>query len=195
MSQESLKRFVIKKKKLAKGAFGKVYKAERDGQRVALKFQNLDDAEDNFELERCLTEWLSEEGIGPRFVDQFVIKEARLGVIATELWHGTLEDYMHKHKRSTVPQIVMDKLRQQVRKLHHLDHVHLDIHEGNVLLKLRGSEVVDATLTDFGHTTHVLGIEAKQLKLPIKLYGLKKTDDPKDIDWQLLQNLEHEWKA
>ena len=119
-----------------------------------------------------------------------------LGVLASELWDGTLDDFMHNNDRKVVPKLVMDKITTQINRLHSLDHAHLDLHGANVLVKWdsTGKKVTDATITDFGKTTHVKNIEAERLELPIDLFDLKKTNNPKGIDLQLLEQISGDYR-
>ena len=62
----ALKGFEIGRR-IGKGSFGKVYKAEKNGKKCVLKFVDLKDHEGDFAMEGILTEWLSAEKIGPSF--------------------------------------------------------------------------------------------------------------------------------
>ena len=194
VSLDAIKGFQLVKK-IGKGSFGKVYKAKKDGKECAFKFVDLNDKEGDFALEGILTEWFSSEKIGPQFIGCWDIKKENLGVLASDLWDCSLDDFMEKNDRSRVPKLVMDKVTAQIKRLHSLDHVHLDLHGGNVLVKCNatGKNVVDATIADFGKSMHVHNINQKRLKLPIELFELRPTKDPKNIDLQLLKQLRSDY--
>ena len=184
-------------KPIAKGSFGKVYKGrKKDGKPCAIKFVDLKDTEGDFPMEGIITEWLSSYKIGPEFYGCWSIPQEGLGVLVSDLWDGTLDDFMDNNDRKVVPKVVMDKVTRQVEKLHSLGHAHLDLHGANVLVKWdsTGKKIVDATITDFGKTHHVEGIDKERLKLPIELFDLKPTKCPKNIDKQFIQQLKLDYK-
>lgn len=183
-------------KRIAKGSFGKVYHGIKNGVNCAVKLVDLRDTEGDFPMEGMVTEWLSEQKIGPQFLGCWSVPNEDLGVLVSELWNGTLDDFMEKNNRKTVPKIVLDKVTSQIEKLHSLGHAHLDLHGGNILVKWdsTGKNVLDATITDFGKTHHINGIEQDKLNLPIELFKLKRTTCPKSIDRQFIQVLKNDYK-
>lgn len=179
-------------KKIARGSFGRVYQGKRgDGVMCAVKFVDLRDGEtqQTFLLESNMSELLAEEGIAPKIIAQWEMPDCDMAVIATELWTCTLEDYLQDVGLSKPNSLIVEKLRYCVRKMHKTGHVHLDIHEGNVLLKLENDEVVDLALTDFGKTTHIYGIRQEELDDAIDHFDLNPTNDPTNIDWQMVEKI------
>jgi len=183
-------------KSIAKGSFGKVYKGRKDGIDCAIKFVDLKDHEGDFPMEGIVTEWLSSYKIGPEFRGCWSIPSEGLGVLVSDLWDGSLDDFMDNNNRKIVPKEVMGKVTSQVEKLHKLGHAHLDLHGGNVLVKWdsTGKKIIDTTITDFGKTQHITGISNERLELPIDLFDLKPTKCPKNIDQQFIKQLRVDYK-
>jgi serine/threonine protein kinase len=180
-------------KKIARGAFGRVYQGRReDGMICAVKFVDLRDEETDasFMLESSMSELMAEEGVGPKVIKQWRMPKHDLAVIATELWSCTLEDYLQDHGLKKPGKRIMSKLHNCVEKMHETGHVHLDLHGGNVLLKSNGQgKVVDVALTDFGKSSHIQGIAKEQINSAVDYYQLKRTDDPTKVDWQMVNKI------
>ena len=187
-------------KKIANGAFGRVYKGKRveDGRECAFKFVDLrkKDAYEGVVLEFELANLLSDVGVGPKVLGYWKIPTMDMAFLVTELWTTTLEDYLHDENLKKPSKKIMDLLRAQVEKMHKTGHVHLDIHSGNVLLKLdKKRRPIDLVLTDFGKSTHQKGCAQWQLDSPIEYFKLKRSNDPADIDWQMVEKIKknEEW--
>lgn len=181
-------------KKIATGAFGKVYKGKRieDDQACALKFVDLRDEETNEGalLEFELANLFGHAGIGPKVFGYWRIPSLDLALMVTELWSITLEDFLQDRKIKKPSATIMKILTKRVQEMHETGHVHLDIHAGNVFLRLNQTgDVEDVCLADFGKATHHKGIAQWQLDDASSFYKLKKSSDPKNLDWQMVEQI------
>lgn len=202
ISDRQLKGFSIVKR-LGAGVSGKVFVAAKhandNSDRVALKMVDASkDALAEFIFESGLSEQLSAIcSIGPKFQKAWKIRAdgKTIGIIVTDLWDTTLEKYMDKNKLKTLPRLVVDTISRQITQMHQLGIVHLDIHGGNILLKLdpRGTPK-DATLADFGNAMDLDAVDGDFLKEVIEWFEIPKTKDPKKVDVSLFSRLKREWK-
>ena len=206
LSMRQLRGFQVEKI-IGRGAYGKVYKASKahsSSSSFAIKI--VDSSTLNpcqFQMECWITEWLSlDAGIGPTFHGSWTVRAdgKRLGMLATELWDMTLEEFMKTRKRKTVPKVVLEKIWQQLKQMHsHFRLIHMDVHSGNILLKLSPSKVkvIDATLADFGNATNLDAPDMDLMSATIDMYDLphqKHLDDPKKIDHSLFTRMKNAWK-
>jgi serine/threonine protein kinase len=205
ISDRQLKGFQIVKR-IGSGVSGKVFIASKknngkdsDRMRVAMKMVDASKdglAEFVFESELC--EQLSAiSTIGPRFQKAWRMRAdgKTIGVMVTDLWDTTLERYMDKNKLKTLPRLVTDIVSRQITQLHQLGFVHLDIHAGNVLLKLdQRGKPKDATLADFGNAMELDAVDGDFLKEVIEWFEIPKTKDPKKVDKSLYSLMKREWK-
>jgi serine/threonine protein kinase len=197
-------------KRIGKGAYGKVFRAKKktENHRVALKIVDTSSSEHGytqFNMERWTTEMLSQDGgIGPNFHDGWCIRKngKTLGMLAIELWDCSLEVFMKLTARRTVPKIVIDKVQTQLAQMHsHYKVAHMDVHAGNVLLKLeKGAprdkpKVLGVTLADFGNVMYLEGIDEELMQLTIDMYDLPRSiKDPRRIDHAMLSLMKSQWK-
>lgn len=142
-------------KELGKGGFGIVYQSCKiDGDcDYAIKFQKLTSKKttDAWIKEGSYVRILSENyGVGPKYVGSWVCD--KFGLIITEKWDGTLL------KKDVVSTAMLNKLIDQINKMHSIGLVHGDILEKNVLVNRdKAGKIRDITLTDFGITNTVDG--------------------------------------
>ena len=180
-------------KKIAKGAFGRVYKGKaQNGEFCAMKFVDLNDeaTHKGVVLEFELANMLSSCGVGPKVLGYWRIPSVDMALLVTDLWSTTLEGYLHDNKIKKPSKKIMKKLQKQLQGMHDTDHVHLDLHSGNVLLRLNEkNKVVDVALADFGKATHKKGFAEWQLKEAIKKWKLDSSNDPVNLDWQMFEKI------
>ena len=210
-------------KRIGSGAYGRVFSARKAGKShlkdtdvmVALKVVNItvgDDRKD-FLNEVSLSERFSTiANIGPTFLQSWkmVVDGKRIGVITMRLWDTSLGRFMDRSSRKSVPRLVLEKISAQLRALHRLGYAHMDLHSGNILVKVKSDRsvrmagqkekqerlvIVDATLADFGHSMALADVDEARLKEVVEWYELPKTTrDPKQVDLKLLAKIKREWK-
>jgi serine/threonine protein kinase len=207
LSRRQLRRYHIGKL-IGKGAYGKVFRATKNTgsgrQNVAIKMVETGASENGyaqFLMERWTTELLHVDGgIGPKFHDGWCIRKDHktLGIIVMELWDSTLGDYMEKTGRKGIPKLVIDKVQQQLDRLHtHYRLAHMDVHGRNVMVKLDRdtNTIVNATLVDFGNAVHLDGVDQEMMQETIDHNDLPRTiKDPRRIDHCMFAKMKKEWK-
>jgi serine/threonine protein kinase len=199
LSSRQMRRYHIGKL-IGKGAYGKVFSAKKNmghgRQYVAIKMVDTGSSEDGyrqFMMERWTTELLHVDGgIGRK-------DHKTLGIIVTELWECTLADYMSRTARKAIPKLVIDKVQQQLDRLHsHYRLAHMDVHGCNVMVKLdrdTTNTITDATLVDFGNAVHLDGVDQEIMQQTIDHNDLPRTiKDPRRIDHCMFSKMKKEWK-
>ncbi len=152
ISKKCLKGYEIKQL-LGKGSSGAVFAAcLEDDCSYAVKIMNVQDeeAEADFQRETMITDELSLEGIGPEYIGQWLCKDQQLGLIVTEKWDGSLLDLQTAERCILISEQLLDKLLNQIKKIHQMGYLHLDILPKNILYKKDQHAITDVTLTDFG---------------------------------------------
>ena len=105
-----------------------------------------------FHTEANITKLFDSYGIGPKFYDSWTNNELEIGIIVTELWDTTLEDY----NLSILPEKIISKLRYQIESIHNIGYIHYDIKKQNILINLNNNdEIIDITITDYGLTEKI----------------------------------------
>ena len=184
-------------KKLGKGSFGVVYEALKPGNKpIALKLVDLKEtSKTDFVFEREMAQLCSEEKLGPQYYESWNMESSKIGALVLELWDQTLGSWMDKSGRTTVPKVVVDKVQWQLDKLHQLNLHHLDLHADNILVRLnQKGDVIDATLSDFGKTTHETDIDMENLEKIVDFYELPKGTTIQNIDQRMFSQIKQDWK-
>lgn len=183
-------------KRIGRGAFGAVYKAEKKGIVRALKLVNLrETSQDEFFLECEMTKLFSELKSGPNYFKSWSLPSKQVGVIVTELWDTNLGTYMDNSDRKSVPPLVLEKIQAQLDRIHGMGVSHFDLHADNILLRLTDEKkVCDATLTDFGHAKHTEALTPEELEDITDNFELPKKTMASDVDRLLFNKIKREWK-
>jgi serine/threonine protein kinase len=207
-------------KRIGTGAYGRVFHARKGSKRASKEteetifaFKMVDitevDGREEFSNEVKHSELFSTvAGIGPTFFKSWKLNvdSKRIGVIVTELWDTSLRRYMERSSRKSVPCLVRDKISAQLQALHQLGYAHMDLHSGNILVKVeeRGvgkkgegkkKTIINATLCDFGRSMPLDDVDEPMLEHVIDWYELPKTThDPKIVDLKLFARIKTEWK-
>ncbi len=195
LSVDQLRNYCIIKR-IGRGSFGAVYKAEKKGIARALKLVNLrETSQDEFFLECEMTKVFSELKSGPTYVKSWSIPSKKVGVIVTELWDSTLGKYMDNLDRKSVPKLVFEKIQGQLNRIHGMGISHFDLHADNILLRLTDDgKVSDAILADFGHAKHTDALTCEELHEIIDNFELPKKTAASDVDRLLLNKIKREWR-
>jgi len=200
------------------GSTGLVYSAinELDLKKYAIKLENLYvdknnikdisnyenikyNTYDDFHKEVNITKIFNDNNIGPKFFDSWINHELEIGIIVTELWHTTLSLY----NSYSIPEKIINKLRQEIEKIHNLGYIHYDIKKDNVLIKINDyNEIIDITLTDFSLTEKITDKSTISLEELYKYHSTYASDfyiqltvsdlenNPMLIDYGLLYQIE-----
>ena len=181
---------------VGKGSSGRVYEGSKKRSVFAVKLVKLSQpsCKVDFQTEMLLSEVLSSMGVGPTFRCGWVSRQSArfpaVGVLVTDMWTMTLEDYLREHAR--LPQHLCKKLRGQLQDMHDVQFVHMDIHEANVLVKTNDKgKAVDATLTDFERAMFRGAIDMEAVERTKKVEGVpQRIKEPTEIDkWMLREAL------
>lgn len=181
---------------VGKGSSGRVYEGTKKKSVFAVKLVQLNQpsCKGDFQMEMLLSEVLSSIGVGPRFrcgwVSRQNAKFPAVGVLVTDMWTMTLEDYLREHAR--LPQHLCKKLQGQLQDMHDVQFVHMDIHEANVLVKTDDQgKAVDVTLTDFERAMFLEEIDMEAVERTKKAEGVPpRITEPTEIDkWMLREAL------
>lgn len=115
-----------------------------------------------FEKEAAISTMMSKLGTGPLVHETFVcdVGPRPVGIIVLDRWDGSLTDAeavrIHEQNAKNQPDMypmshfLAQKLTDQVELLHHNGFLHFDILPKNILVKRKGGEITDVTLTDWG---------------------------------------------
>jgi hypothetical protein len=139
---------------IGKGAFGEVYKAQKDFTYYALKFPGTENANnDELKKEIQLMRELQHPNI-VRYYGYTYNAQGHMGIVLEFLDGGSLYDHLHKSKPPPVWTVEQKKegVLQLIRGLMHLhgkEFVHRDLKSANVLLR---SGSLNLYLSDFGLT-------------------------------------------
>jgi len=183
-------------KRIGRGSFGAVYKAEKKGITRALKLVNLrETSRDEFFLECEMTKVFSELKSAPTYFKSWSLPSKKVGVIVTELWDTSLGKYMDNSDRKSVPKLVLEKIQGQLDRIHGMGVSHFDLHADNILLRLTdGGKVCDAILADFGHAKHTDALTCEELHEIIDNFELPKGTKASDVDRLQFSQIKREWK-
>ena len=183
-------------KRIGRGSFGAVYKAEKKGITRALKLVNLRETSgDEFFLECEMTKLFSELKSGPAYFKSWSMPSKKVGVIVTELWDTSLGKYMDNSDRKSVPKLVLEKIQGQLERIHEQGISHFDLHADNILLRLTDEgKVCDAILADFGHAKHTNALTCEELHEIIDNFELPKGTTASDVDRLQFNQIKREWK-
>jgi serine/threonine protein kinase len=183
-------------KRVGRGSYGSVYKVEKQGEVMALKLVNLREAtHDEFVMECHITKLASQLKAGPTYSDSWRIAKGKVGVIVTDLWDMSLEKFMDTSGLKTVPKVVVDKIQGQLDRIHAHGVSHLDLHAGNILVRLNSKgKVSDATLTDFGQAMRTQQVDSETLQDIIDHFELPKRATASEVDVRLFKQIKREWK-
>nr|QBK87332.1 MAG: putative serine/threonine protein kinase [Marseillevirus LCMAC201] len=142
------------KELLGKGGHGVVYRTcIKDDCNYAVKIIDLEsDSIEDFKKESTTSDILSRKGVGPKYVGHWVCDDPNVGLIVTDKWDGSLYEIQKEQGHCLkLSKHLLDKLENEIKKIHDLGYVHLDIFAKNILYKKdRKGNVIDVTLTDFG---------------------------------------------
>jgi hypothetical protein len=129
---------------------------------------------EKFMEEARLSLLFGEAGIGPDIISEYIGEN--IGIIIMEKLDITLIDIVNKYPNS-LDKDTLDIIRQKyltvMNKLHDLGYIHGDIHLGNVMLKIRKSNLMEdlksgnykLRLIDFGNSIKLqnsLGVEIER---------------------------------
>lgn len=155
----------IKKDYLGKGKYGYVYKINPN---VAVKVTDLigvyeathkpfckNHVKECIHEEYTLSKKAGELGVGPKIFNAFVCKVSKkehYHIMYMELIKGvTLEDWLKKKNITQKDKnLVLDKLKAALTKLHQHNIIHEDLHDNNVMVTGNSSKNYDVKLVDFG---------------------------------------------
>lgn len=166
-----LKNYYLKEL-IGSGTAGLVYSAvnQTDSKNYAIKLENLyidknslkninnyENVKNNiyqeFYKEVNITKVFNDNNIGPKFFDSWINNELEIGIIVTELWDTTLKLY----NSCNIPENIINKLRQEIEKIHSIGYIHYDIKKDNILIKINDNdEITDITITDFNLTEKII---------------------------------------
>lgn len=132
------------KKILGRGRYGTV-RCLDDECRYAVKYMRTNDVRNELKVLKEMTAL----GIGPKFIDAWECNldnriDGSITMIVAEKWDGELS------KDTCISKPIWYKLCKEINTLHTHGYVHGDILPKNILVKRKGKEIVDATLSDFG---------------------------------------------
>ena len=183
-------------KRIGRGSFGAVYRAEKDGAVMALKLVNLREAStEKFILECEMAKLFSELKAGPVYSESWSVPKENVGVIVTELWDTSLGKFMDNCELKSVPKMVVEKIQTQLDRIHRIGASHFDLHAENILLRLSDKgQICDATLTDFGHAMLTEALDCTTLHEILDNFGLSKRTQAADIDRLQFNQIKREWK-
>lgn len=139
----------------AEGGGGKLFRIVHDNGQEMPMIAKISNANSKDHQWREMRRMLSDRMIGPHLFRMFVVQRSasrdRTVQILAE-WDMDLQEYYRLYRRA-LPDYIVDKLRQQLRRLHALALVHGDIKTTNILVNVNKSGFVsDITLTDFDFT-------------------------------------------
>lgn len=173
------------------GTYGEINTACLDGDcSFIVKIIDIDKVErDNYEREISMTKIASQFQIGPRYVKNVVCpvrngKRGTFGFIMVEKLDMTLGDFIEQldqYDTEENKRIIREGLVALERRCIDITLLHGDLHQGNVMLRLRGRKVVTLFLIDFGES--VIANERAVEGEWEEFYSNLKEEDPQFLDW------------
>jgi serine/threonine protein kinase len=143
-------------KPLGSGQFGRVYRGTLDGTPCIVKIVSEQAAFEQELRGATIMNRLHENGNNPHFCQMIQFDEKKRNLVYTNVLDATLEGWV---KSSILPNLTIDSLTRLHRVFQECERVyeimianninHLDIHGGNIMLKLDGDEIVVAFI-DYG---------------------------------------------
>ena len=122
--------------------------------------------ETKFKNEAEINKIASDLGVSPKFYNAFICSNVLpipetfllidLGFIVTDKWDIILSDYFEKYNKS-LPEHIINLMKEKLRKLHSARIAHRDLHEGNIILKLdKQNNPIDIAFIDFGQSINLI---------------------------------------
>jgi tRNA A-37 threonylcarbamoyl transferase component Bud32 len=134
------------KRIIGEGGWGTVSKAcLKDNCNYAVKLIDLPTRNSwkDFKRESELAKRMSKAGLGPKFYDYWHCDH--VGFIITDRWDSELS------KSAVLSKKQLEKLWQQIEKIHSMGLVHGDLLPNNILVKVnKKNQITDITMSDFG---------------------------------------------
>ena len=168
-------------KLLGEGAYGKTYLVEtKNKKKYAIKYQTLNDYipfDDTYELddkknklkeinkEAVLMTQASKLGIGPKIYDKYYCsKDNNFNVffVMEYLEGGTLADYLNNGNKLT--ELMKKEIKNKVKIMHKNGIYHQDLHENNLMLRLRKNKDPEIMIGDYGLSKNVEQMSKKLIE-------------------------------
>jgi hypothetical protein len=127
------------------------------------------ESKSDFDTEVRVARLMSRHKVGPGLVDAWIAKDGSstldqtakgsarghfpIGVIVTNVWDMSLSQYQKKVSRRLSGDnyaVAKRKLEEQTRAVDKAGYFNYDLRPDNVLVRVRGSKIVDLTLADYG---------------------------------------------
>jgi hypothetical protein len=121
----------------------------------------MDVTRHQFQKEIEMTKMFSDANVGPKLiaagicdsaVDNEYQNNVTIGFIVQEKWDTSLKEYIQDFKREFMSDRdqIKELILKKARMLDQMGYRHIDLHEGNILVRLQGNKIYDIVLADFG---------------------------------------------
>lgn len=116
---------------------------------------------DNLSNEFAITRKVASMGITPKVHDIFMCENLRENVVykivVSDFVKGTsLQDWFNKNPSKAERNKVHDMVKEKLDKLHGTGIIHGSMNAGNIILKMRGKNIVDVMFTDFQQSYDIM---------------------------------------
>ena len=140
-----------KMKELGSGAFGNVILASKKKYKYAIKIQNTNDPEIDYNMEVEIAKKMGELGIGPKIYESYYCKDKEkyiLFIVQDYINGGTLGEWIENGKKFTPA--LKKQLIDKVDKMHKYGFFHNDLHDRNIFIQTYKNKKPEIFIGDFG---------------------------------------------
>jgi serine/threonine protein kinase len=110
--------------------------------------------------------------------------EEQLKILKTELLNKCIISQKLDKK---LDKNLIDRLKSQIKTIHNLGYIHLDIKPDNILIKIKDNKIVDITLTDFGSIKKKSELTLDDVKIWFRYHNVINPNFYEKLSFQDLQ--------
>ena len=147
-------------KVLGEGQYGKVYLVNNGKKKYALKEQVIDISSSNKKFidtsinaiikEIDLSKLMGKHRIGPKIYDSYMCKtktQLSIYIVMEHMNKGSFADFLQNY--ISKPEYIM-AINKKIKKMHTFKIMHLDLHQGNILVNEKKKNKFEFYIADFG---------------------------------------------